>query len=117
MYIRWVYTWSFAIDGNFTASHQCQKHPEDDVPLMNGQAFMTESSDYKEHLKITIESKPECCTCNKFRADRQVCLAGYDATGIGVVACLQHGFFQAEATVIFSKGRAVGFEFFPSQHS
>jgi hypothetical protein len=104
MIIRWVYTRSFAVDGNFTASHQRQKCPEDDVPLTNGQAFMTESSEYKEHLKIALESKPVRCTCNEFRADRNVRLAGYDATGIGAVACLRHGFFQPEATVDFQKG-------------
>jgi Kyakuja-Dileera-Zisupton transposase len=101
---RWVYTRSFAIDGNFTASHQRQKRPEDDVPLTNGQAFMTESSDYKAHLKIAQEFKQPPGTCNEFKADRNITVAGYDATGIGSVACLRHGFFQPEATVDFQQG-------------
>jgi Kyakuja-Dileera-Zisupton transposase len=101
---RWVYTRSFAIDGNFTASHQRQKHPEDDVPLTNGESFMTESSDYKAHLKIAKEIKQPPCTCNEFKADRNLMVAGYDATGIGSVVCLRHGFFQPEATVDFQKG-------------
>ncbi|KAF8218463.1 hypothetical protein L208DRAFT_1351219, partial [Tricholoma matsutake] len=101
---QWVYTWSFAIDGNFTASHQCQKQPEDDVPLTNGQSFMTESSAYKAHLKIVREFKQPPCTCNEFKADWNVNVAGYDATGIGSVVCLRHRFFQPEATVDFQKG-------------
>jgi hypothetical protein len=76
---------------------------------------MTESSDYKEHLKIAIESKPERSTCNEFRADRKIRLAGYDATGIGAVACLRHGFFQAEATVDFQKGEQYVFLHLTSQ--
>ncbi|KAF8237263.1 hypothetical protein L208DRAFT_1248548, partial [Tricholoma matsutake] len=82
---RWVYTQSFAIDGNFTASHQ-------------------QSLDYKAHLKIAREFKQPPCTCNEFKADWNVNVAGYDASGIGSVVCLQHGFFQPEATIDFQKG-------------
>lgn len=103
-FCRWVYTRSFTVDGNFTASHQRQKRPEDDVPLTNGQGFMTESSDYKEHLKVAMESQRDPCTCNEFKADRKIDVAGYDATGIGSVACLRNGVFQPEATVDFQKG-------------
>ncbi|KAF8218629.1 hypothetical protein L208DRAFT_1349316 [Tricholoma matsutake] len=103
---RWVYTWSFAIDGNFTASHQRQKRPNDDVPLTNGQSFMTESSLYKKHLKVAMESKRQPCTCNEFKAERsqKIDVAACDATGIGSVVCLQNGFFIPEATVDFQKG-------------
>ena len=104
MFCRWVYTRSFTVDGNFTASHQRQKRPEDDVPLTNGQGFMTESSDYKEHLKVAMESPQERSTCNEFKADRKIDVAGLDATGIGSVACLRNGVFQPEATVDFQKG-------------
>jgi hypothetical protein len=92
------------VDGNFTASHQCQKRPEDDMPLTNGQSFMMEGLDYKAHLKIARELKQLPCTCNEFKYDRNVNIAGYDATGIRSVACLQHGFFQPEVTVYFQKG-------------
>lgn len=74
------------------------------MPLTNGQSFMTESSDYKAHLKIAREFKQPPCTCNEFKYDRNVNVAGYDATGIGSVVCLWHGFFQPEATVDFQKG-------------
>ena len=100
---RLVYTQSFAIDGNFTASHQCQKCPEDDVPLTNGEAFMMKSSDYKAHLKIAKEFKQPPCTCNEFETNGNLSVAGYDATGIRSVVCLWHGFFQPEATVDFQK--------------
>jgi Kyakuja-Dileera-Zisupton transposase len=102
--LRWVYTRSFAIDGNFTASHQRQKCPDDDVPLTNGESFMTESSTYKEHLKVARESKRQACTCNEFKADRNVDIAKCDATGIGSVVCLRNGFFIPEATVDFQRG-------------
>jgi Kyakuja-Dileera-Zisupton transposase len=101
---QWVYTRSYTVDGNFTASHQRQKRPEDDVALTNGHSFTTEATNYQEHLAIAKESKREPSTCNEFKADRNVDVAGYDATGIGSVACLRHGFFQPEATVDFQKG-------------
>ena len=65
---------------------------------------MTEAGTYKKHLKVALDSKPPPCTCNEFKANRKVDVAGYDATGIGSVACLRHGFFQPEATVDFQKG-------------
>ena len=74
------------------------------MPLTNGQSFMMESLDYKAHLKIARELKKPPCTCNKFKYDRNVNIVGYDATGIGSVVCLRHGFFQPEATVDFQKG-------------
>ena len=114
LFPRWVYTRSFAIDGNFTASHQRQKRPEDDVPLTNGHSFMTEPVTYKEHLKVALESKSAPSTCNEFKANRKVDVAGYDATGIGAVACLRHGFFQPEATVDFQRGEQCVIELFPS---
>jgi Kyakuja-Dileera-Zisupton transposase len=98
-----VYTCSYTIDGNFTASHQCQKHPKDDVALTNGQAFMTEAKTYKEHLIIAKESKQKWCTCNEFKADCNIDLDRYDATRIRTVTCLRHGFFQPEATMDFQK--------------
>ena len=104
VHTRWVYTHSFAIDGNFTASHQHQKCPEDDVPLTNGHPFMTEADAYKSHLKVAMESKAEPSTCNEFKVDWNMDVASYDATGIGSVVCLWHGFFQPEATIDFQKG-------------
>jgi hypothetical protein len=65
---------------------------------------MTESSTYKEHLKVAMESKRQPCTCNEFKADRNVDIARCDTTGIGSVVCLRNGFFIPEATVDFQKG-------------
>jgi len=47
----------FAVDGNFTAVHERQKRPEDDVPLSDGLSFMTERSRYLEHLKVGLETQ------------------------------------------------------------
>ena len=96
------------------ASHQCQKCPEDDVPLTNGHSFMMEPVTYKEHLKVALESKLAPSTCNEFKANQKVDVAGYDATGIGAVACLRHGFFQPEATVDFQRGEQCVIELFLS---
>jgi Kyakuja-Dileera-Zisupton transposase len=98
-----VYTHSYTIDGNFTALHQHQKCPEDDIALTNGQAFMTEAKTYKEHLLIAKESKWEHCTCNEFKADQNIDVARYDVIRIRSVACLRHGFFQPKVTVDFQK--------------
>jgi hypothetical protein len=67
---------------------------------------MTESSSYKKHLKVAMESKRQPCTCNEFKAERsrKIDVAACDATGIGSVVCLRNGFFIPEATVDFQKG-------------
>lgn len=65
---------------------------------------MMESSTYKKHLAVAMESKRQPSTCNEFKADRNIDIAGCDATGIGSVACLRNGFFIPEATVDFQKG-------------
>ena len=65
---------------------------------------MTEAGTYNKHLKVALDSKPTPCKCNEFKANWKVDVTGYDATGIGSVACLRHGFFQPEATVDFQKG-------------
>jgi len=40
------------MDANFTAVHQKLKHPESDVFLSDGLAYMTGRTDYKRHLAI-----------------------------------------------------------------
>jgi hypothetical protein len=50
-----LYTRSFVTDGNFSADHLKQKHPEDDIWLLQGQGMMTGTNRYKEHLKVAVE--------------------------------------------------------------
>lgn len=45
------------MDGNFTAVHQRQKRPEDDVDLADGHGFLVKNEPYKEHLKVAKEYK------------------------------------------------------------
>jgi hypothetical protein len=45
------------LDGNFSATHLKQSNPDDDVWLTSGEGMMTESTRYKEHIKITVEVK------------------------------------------------------------
>ena len=46
----------FAVDGNFTAVHDRQKRPEDDVFLTDGTSFMTQRDPYQQHLKVALET-------------------------------------------------------------
>jgi hypothetical protein len=54
---RFLYTRQLAFDGNFSALHDRQKRPEDDVFLADGTSFMTERTAYQEHLKVALETK------------------------------------------------------------
>lgn len=51
----------FAVDGNFTAVHDRQKRPEDDVFLSEGTSFMTEQGPFWEHLKVALETYEVSC--------------------------------------------------------
>jgi hypothetical protein len=53
-HVRWLFRRSIVVDGNFHADHLKMRHPEDDVALSDGCAFMVETEPYKEHL---LESK------------------------------------------------------------
>lgn len=52
-----LYQRGYVVDGNFTAVHQKQRRPEDDVWLTNGTGFMTGQPDYLHHLSIAKEHK------------------------------------------------------------
>jgi hypothetical protein len=52
---NWKYTRGFVADGNFTAAHQKQAQPKDDVWLKNGDSFMTQRGPYLSHLRDAIE--------------------------------------------------------------
>jgi len=52
---NWKYTRGFIADGNFTAAHQKQAWPEDDVWLKDGDIFMTQRGPYLSHLQDAIE--------------------------------------------------------------
>ena len=48
------------MDGNFSAQHRKMRHPDDDVPLADGHAFMVQEAPYKEHLKTAKEYNEVC---------------------------------------------------------
>ena len=52
--LRWLFRRSIVVDGNFHADHLKMQHPEDDVALADGCAFMVKTQPYLEHL---LESK------------------------------------------------------------
>jgi hypothetical protein len=61
---RTVYTRGLVKDGNFTAVHQIQKNPDDDVWLAEGEGFMVGQEHYQNHLKVAKEYKEACLTLN-----------------------------------------------------
>ncbi|GBE79978.1 hypothetical protein SCP_0211800 [Sparassis crispa] len=103
--VQWKFKHGFVIDGNFSAEHMKMKHPEEDVALSDGQAFMVGQEDYKAHLAVAMESHQRS-TCHEHRAVNQanVDRANLDATGIGATACARHGFFVPHTVVDFQKG-------------
>lgn len=52
-----LYMRSYVADGNMKASHLKQKNDKEDVWLVNGEGFMTNTDLYDIHLKIAKESK------------------------------------------------------------
>ncbi|GBE85939.1 hypothetical protein SCP_0804630 [Sparassis crispa] len=103
--VQWKFKRGFVMDGNFSAEHMKMKHPEEDVALSDGQAFMVGQEDYKAHLAVAMESHQRS-TCHEHRAVNQanVDRANLDATGIGATACARHGFFVPHTVVDFQKG-------------
>jgi hypothetical protein len=50
-------TRGYVLDGNFSAEHLRMKNPEDEVILTDGTAFFVKELEYKNHLKLALESK------------------------------------------------------------
>lgn len=48
---------SSVADGNFKANHLKQKNDGEDVWLINGEGFMTNTTRYEKHIQIAKESK------------------------------------------------------------
>jgi len=57
---RIKYIRGFVKDGNFTAVHQKQKRPDDDVHLADGNGHVVKDEPYKKHLKVAKEYKEVC---------------------------------------------------------
>jgi hypothetical protein len=93
------------LDGNFSAEQLRMKHPEDDVHLSDGQAFMTGISRYHRHLAVAKEIKQKI-TCNDYSAIDKANLLRQHLiyTGIGAAACARHGCFVPHSVVDFQKG-------------
>jgi len=60
MVIRWLYTRSIFIDGNFSAEHLKMRRPEEDIALSPGGRYMVEPKRYESHLKTGKEIKQAC---------------------------------------------------------
>jgi hypothetical protein len=55
--LRWLYTRSVVIDGNFSADHLKMKHPENDVGLSPGGRYMVEPTRYQAHLETAVDHR------------------------------------------------------------
>jgi len=102
---RWKFTRGYVFDGNFSAEQLKMKHPEDDVHLSDGKAFMTLRFPYQHHLAVAKEIKQKI-TCNDYRAIDKANLMRQHLiyTGIGAAACARHGCFVPHTVVDFQKG-------------
>jgi len=60
MVIRWLYTRSIVIDGNFSAEHLKMRRPEGDIALSPGGRYMVEPKRYELHLNTGKEIKQVC---------------------------------------------------------
>jgi hypothetical protein len=64
--LRWLFRRTIVVDGNFHADHLKMKHPEDDVALSDGHAFMVKTEPYQEHLSESKDIKQvyfaKCCS-------------------------------------------------------
>jgi hypothetical protein len=54
------YIRSFVMDGNFKAEHMNMKNAGDDVSLSEGTGFMVKDKEYKEHIRVSKETKEVC---------------------------------------------------------
>jgi hypothetical protein len=119
-------TRGYVLDGNFSAEHLRMKNPDDEVILTDGTAFFVKEMEYKNHLKLALETKqvsrtpgfrpmllPEFInfcyqrsTCNDHKAVNRANAERHklEATGIGAAACSRHGFFVPHSVVDFQKG-------------
>ena len=65
MIIRWLYTRSIVIDGNFSAEHLKMRRPEEDIALSPGGRYMVEPERYESHLNTGKEIKQVCALFRK----------------------------------------------------
>ncbi|KAI6007908.1 hypothetical protein EDC04DRAFT_2907519 [Pisolithus marmoratus] len=95
----------YVIDGNFTAQHMKMNKPELDVALSDGKGYMVAEVPYQSHLKQSLDSK-ERSTCSNHRAINAANInkSNLQSTGIGAIACAQHGCFVPHSVVDFQKG-------------
>ncbi|KAH9983732.1 hypothetical protein BJV77DRAFT_966605 [Russula vinacea] len=98
---QWLFWRSIVVDGNFHADHLKMRHPENDVTLADGLAFMVETKPYLKHISESRDIKQACfLAMNAANLDRK----NRDATGIGACACARHGSFVPHTVVDFQKG-------------
>ncbi|KAI6142713.1 hypothetical protein BKA82DRAFT_4017955 [Pisolithus tinctorius] len=104
---HWKYTRTLVMDGNFKAEHMHDRHPADQVWLMDGHGFMVTDPDYQTYLKATPHIT-EKSACNNHKAINQANAqrGRLHSTGIGATACARHGCFYPHSVVDFQKGES-----------
>ena len=55
--LRWKYTQTIVMDGNFVSEHLRMQNPEDDVAISDGHGYMVSSGPYKDHLKAATDTR------------------------------------------------------------
>lgn len=59
LHLRWMYAAKACADGNFHCEKMFMKRAENDVSLHDGEAYMVESTRYKQHLDARSSDKQD----------------------------------------------------------
>ncbi|KAI6155000.1 hypothetical protein BKA82DRAFT_4010686 [Pisolithus tinctorius] len=93
------------LNQNFKAEHMHDRHPADQVWMMDGRRYMVSDSEYQAYLQATPHVT-EKLPCNNHRAINQANAnrSKLHSTRIGAMACVRHGCFYLHSVVDFQKG-------------
>ena len=124
-YPHWLIRRTITTDGNFHADHIRMRRPDQDVALMNGDAYMAEADKYVEYLSVAkelpvVSVKPvfhfiyflirmsiQRSSCRNHRAVNAASSnnrRNLDATGVVACCCARHGCFIPTSVCDLQKG-------------
>ena len=55
--LRWKYTQTIVMDGNFVSEHLRMQNPEDDIAISDEHGYMVSFGPYKDHLKAATDTR------------------------------------------------------------
>ncbi|KAI6142207.1 hypothetical protein BKA82DRAFT_167039, partial [Pisolithus tinctorius] len=103
---HWRYTCMLVMDGNFKAEHMHDRHPADQVWLMDSCRYMVTDLEYWAYLKDTPHiAEKSACNNHKAISQANAQWGRLHSMGIGAIACARHGCFYPHSVVDFQKGK------------